>query len=373
MQTLTDNPTTREILQNSLNKRIEDGIASSQDALTLLEEESRLIEDHDVTFGAGISFYPHIADPKIKFDFKNGRDATYEPTKYSLSQLSQRLDLPTAYMKDLAFSPLYWKRELATKILNDHIVKGANDEHSLMRSVGTQARAFLSTSYLRLDPKMIYEGFLKGMEEHGAEIYRISIAPDSLKIYIEALHKDILELKTTAGLIHVALGCTLSHSDYGAGSLEVRTFILQPVCLNGLVTENTYRRIHRGADYNKNRMFSRVTMELDTIAQAHKMKDMLAYSFNTDNVLNHLNKIKDAVETPISYDTEIKKLEKVSITKTESQELKQILIDNKIEDGIGQTNGTNLWKLAQGLSAVARDKAVLRRKELETIAGSLIN
>jgi hypothetical protein len=84
-----------------------------------------------------------------------------------------------------------------------------------------------------------------------------------------------------------------------------------------------------------------------------------------------LIKVKRAVETEVIYEDEIKKLDK-KITKDEAKELNGILVANKIEDGIGNIEGFNLWKLAQGLGAVAREKSVSRKKELEEIAGSLI-
>jgi hypothetical protein len=108
------------------------------------------------------------------------------------------------------------------------------------------------------------------------------------------------------------------------------------------------------------------------MAQSSKMQDLLMSSFDRTNILDKLTKIKKAVDTPVRYEDEVIKLEKKGLLKEESKQLNEVLVANRVEDGIGQIEGVNLWKLAQGLGAVARDKGISRKRELEELAGSLI-
>jgi hypothetical protein len=367
MTTLTENTTLKEVLQNKINHKINEGLEKSLPTLDKIQNESSLLRDYLV--------------PTRKMKFASGNntvkmflgesDNGLNLNKHSISQLTERFKLPVSYVKDLATSGIDWRTNLATKILNEHATNTSNKK-LLVRNVGDEIKGILSDSYMRIDSMQLYSDFFYGLKKVGAELYRADISEDGLKVYFEALYREIIELETEKGTIHIAIGVRLSNSDYGSGALDLRSYLLQPVCLNGLVTENTFRRIHSGKTISDNIEYSKKTILLDTMAQSSKMQDLLMSSFDRTNILDKLTKIKKAVDTPVRYEDEVIKLEKKGLLKEESKQLNEVLVANRVEDGIGQIEGVNLWKLAQGLGAVARDKGISRKRELEELAGSLI-
>ena len=70
-------------------------------------------------------------------------------------------------------------------------------------------------------------------------------------------------------------------------------------------------------------------------------------------------------------DKEFRLLPKLGVNKGEIEEAKIVVMNNNPDDGVQGSN--TLWKLAQSVSAVARNKGELRQRELEEISGQLLS
>ena len=82
------------------------------------------------------------------------------------------------------------------------------------------------------------------------------------------------------GIVEMAFGARLSTSDYGDGALELRAFLMQGVCLNGMCRNSVMRQVHLGARLPENMGISQHTYELDTKTQASAIRDLTKSIFS---------------------------------------------------------------------------------------------
>ena len=82
--------------------------------------------------------------------------------------------------------------------------------------------------------------------------------------------------------------------------------------------------------------------------------------------------IQGASEIDVDFDKELKSLvQRGALLKNEGREVEKLLMNNNPDDGI--TGGATLWKLAQGITAFAREQEPERSSELHEISGQLMN
>ena len=108
----------------------------------------------------------------------------------------------------------------------------------------------------------------------------------------------------------MAYGLRIKNSDFGDGSLEIRAFMMQAVCLNGLVTERTMREIHLGSRLPDNLEVSRKTYELDTATQASLAYDTAKSLLSPASIDAKAKEIQAASAKEIDIEKEIVQLAK---------------------------------------------------------------
>ena len=65
------------------------------------------------------------------------------------------------------------------------------------------------------------------------------------KVWAETILPTPLTIPTTKnGHVVIFMGARFSTSDYGDGALDMRAFLLNGVCLNGMVRESVWKQIH---------------------------------------------------------------------------------------------------------------------------------
>jgi hypothetical protein len=89
-----------------------------------------------------------------------------------------------------------------------------------------------------------------------------------------------------------------------------------------------------------------------------------------DNTTAMIERIKGASATQVDLIKEVERLPKLGLTIGESESVGKVLMENNPDNGL--EGGATLWKLVNGLTAVARDAKPERRRELELIAGSML-
>jgi hypothetical protein len=185
------------------------------------------------------------------------------------------------------------------------------------------------------------------------------------------INPEIVEFDTPQnGRNYAVFGARIRNSDFGDGALDVRTFMLNVKCLNGLVGETMLRELHLGGRIPENIQISDDTMKKETAAKAGLVRDIMASVYHPDNVRKMIGKIENASARIIDIPAEIERLPKLGLTVGESQSVGKLLMENDPANGLD--GSPTLWKLVNGMTAVARDARPERKRELEEIAGSML-
>jgi hypothetical protein len=365
MEISTSKRTLENVLQNKVHSIILNDLEASQPALDLIQKETTLLQDHILP----INLVRFLINDSKRLQIELNNSGYFLSTNASV-QLSERMGLPSAWVNSMIQSNIEWKTGAIAGLFNEY-VKNFTNENILVRTVGDEARAVLSGRYHRIDSQRIYIDYIEGLRNVGAQLFNAAISEDGLKVYFDGVYEELLEVQTTKGLIYLTVGTRLSHSDYGPGDLSLRTYLLQPLSTNGIVMENFVKKVQLGTVNSNHDKFSQKNLLSDTLAYSYKIQEILKNIFSKKTIAEILSKVRKAVETEINYAEKIRTLEK-RITKEEAKELSEVLAADKIDDGLGNIDGQNIWKLAQGLGAVARCKAVSQKIKLEEVAGSLI-
>lgn len=289
--------------------------------------------------------------------------------EHAIGQAGEKLGIPTGYIKKLSRGT-QWERDLASDILNEHS-KYTDRKKVLVRAVGNEVRGILSDHYRRLDTSTIYSTFFNECNKYGASA--ISAHIDATRTYCETIYPEVVSIPTQKnGVVHMVFGLRISNSDFGDGALQLQSYNMQVVCLNGMTRDNMLRQIHLGRQLPDNLSLSENTYRLDTETQASLISDIVNNSFNPKNIERQAKIIQLASENEVNLSNEIKKLKGTGLFKSEIEDIESVLISNKKSDGV-QGDGT-LWKLSQAMTAVARNNENKRRqREIEEISGKLFD
>ena len=285
----------------------------------------------------------------------------------AVRQVASRLGIPGAYILALLQGE-DWQKKLGYQIMNTH--NGWTDRNRvLVRAVGSEVRAFLSDQYRRLDSEMIFGTHIDAIYEKGGKLSDGYMS--DTRVLIESIYPRPIEIITEKnGTILIAFGTRLISSDYGHGALELRSFILQGVCLNGMVRESILREIHLGARLPDNLGLSQETYKLDSMTMASAVKDWTQNLYSSEVIKERMLEIKAATEITVDVNqmlTSLKGLNK--LMKGECDEIGKILMKNDPNDGV--QGESTLWKLTQGITAYANTVDEERRIDLQEIAGEL--
>ncbi|MDA7514203.1 hypothetical protein N8508_00280 [bacterium] len=356
--------TMKSVLQERVTKRIEKGQAIAVKTLDQIQKESAGLNDFMGYLGknGNVGFHSN-GTLKVVLD-KN----KFSINPHAVAQTGGRMGVPTKYIKDLALGQEKWERDLAANILNEHM--GHTDRHKvLIRTVDDEVRGVMSDRYKRMNTLEIYGQFLDATNKQGAVVVDAHLTP--IKSYVETIIPKLVPVVTeNNGTIYVVFGARIQNSDFGAGSLEVRNFMIQAVCLNGMVTNSPLKRKHVGSRISDDITFSERTVQLETKAQASIVNDLVTDLLSTSGIKKQISNIQDSSAKKMDMQKELLKLPKMGIQKGEVDLIGKVLMDNNESDGVAGTGSA--WKLSQAITAVARDSDATRRRDLEEIGGSFI-
>ena len=358
MKTLSD------VVTERLRSKIENGsqvathaiekILSDQeraaDYLTIIGQEKRFKSNGIVSYNL----------PEAETDF------SIHP--HALRQFGEKLSVPVPYLRELA-SGDERQKALAATILNEHS-GWAERNRVLMRSVGSEIRGVLSDQYKRLNSQEIITAFLSEVYDMGATMTDGHFT--GTRYYIETLHPFPIIFPTPKnGDVAMAFGARLSSSDYGDGALDLRFFMLQGVCLNGMVRESVMRQMHLGSKLPDNLLLSQRTYQLDTETTVSALKDLTRQLFAPETIKRNMMAIQDASGVEVDITKELALLAKGGrLLKNEAEAVGKIVMQANPDDGV-QGEAT-LWKLTQAISAHAREIDPSRSRDLQELAGFLM-
>lgn len=361
-----------EVVINKVQKMIDGKAVGVQATMQRLINEGKIAQDYIAPLGVELKRNDHT--PVITFNGDEGLKMNMPDGQFSLhanaiGQLADRMGIPQRYLRTLA-GGAEWQIALAATMLNEHS-GWTQRSRVLVRTVGTQVRGVLSDSYRRLNSVEILTAFVQEAAQQGAVISDAYM--NDTKVWAETILPQPLVIPTAKnGDVIIFAGARFSTSDYGDGAVDMRSFLLNGACLNGMVRESVMKQVHLGSKLPDNLRLSQETYELDTKTTVSAVRDLTSGLFSRDTLMQKAYEIQGASEMEVDLDRELNNLTKNGhLLKQEGQEVQKILMRNDPEDGV--QGAATLWKLTQAITAHARELTPERSRELHEISGSLMN
>lgn len=361
-----------EVVMNKVQRMIDGKAVGVQATMQRLIDEGKIAQDYIAPLGVELKRNDH--SPVITFNGEGGLKMNMPDGQFSLhanaiGQLADRMGIPQRYLRTLA-GGAEWQIALAATMLNEHS-GWTQRSRVLVRTVGTQMRGVLSDSYRRLNSVEILTAFVQEAAQQGAVISDAYM--NDTKVWAETILPQPLVIPTAKnGDVIIFAGARFSTSDYGDGAVDMRSFLLNGACLNGMVRESVMKQVHLGSKLPDNLRLSQQTYELDTKTTVSAVRDLTSGLFSRDTLMQKAYEIQGASEMEVDLDRELNNLTKNGhLLKQEGQEVQKILMRNDPEDGV--QGAATLWKLTQAITAHARELTPERSRELHEISGSLMN
>ncbi len=357
-------------MQDKLTRYLDNKRSKNESQIEAIENDSRLIYDYLVPTDK-MEFTNMLDDNyNVTLDFEYGSEIkhiTFHDN--AITQIASKMDIPTKYLRELHNSDKSWKKFLVREILEFHTCN-AKQQRLLIRTVGHQARGVLSDSYKRMNSIILYSTFLAAAQTSGAVIADAHY--NGLTGFVEVIRPDVIVIPTEKnGIQYICFGVQFRNSDFGTSSLEMRAFNFVIRCLNGWVTQSVMRNVHLGARLPENLELSQRTYDLDTQTKASLVKDTIGQLMDPERLLNYSIKVQEASKIDIDLPSEVKALPQIGVHDSEVKVLEQLFMENNPDNNLEGAN--TLFKLTQGLSAVARESSNTRKRELDEITGKLFD
>lgn len=372
MQTTAHQTALNEVVTNKVQRMIDSKAVGVQATMERLINEGKIAQDYIAPLGVNLKAQERT--PVITFSANgdlnlNMPDGTFTLHPNAVSQVAERMGIPTKYLRTLATGD-EWERQLAAHVLNEHS-GWTQRSRVLVRSVGSEVRAILSDSYRRLNSVEIITAFVEEASRQGAVIADAYMS--DTKVWAETILPTPFTVPTVKnGEVIIFAGARFSTSDYGDGAVDMRTFLLNGACTNGMVRESVMKQVHLGSKLPDNLALSEETYALDTRTTVSAVRDLTAGLYSRDTIMAKAIEIQGASEIDVDFDHELKKLvSNGSLLKSEKAEVEKVLMRNDPNDGV--QGGATLWKLTQAITAHARDLEPQRARELHEISGALLN
>lgn len=360
-----------QVVINKVQRMIDGKAVGVQATMSRLIEEGKIAQDYIAPIGVNLKAQEH--EPVITFSGENRLMMNMPDGQFSLhdnaiAQLADRMGIPQRYLRSLA-SGEPWAVMLAAHVLNQHS-DWTQRSRVLVRTVGHQVRGVLSDSYRRLNSVEILTAFVQEASAQGAVISDAYM--NDTKVWAETILPTPITVPTkNNGEVIIFAGARFSTSDYGNGSVDMRAFMLNGACLNGMVRESVMKQVHLGSKLPDNLALSQQTYELDTKTTVSAVQDLTRGLFSADTIKRKAYEIQGASEMEVDFDHELKRLTSNGwLLKQEGKEVEKILMRNNPDDGV--QGGATLWKLTQAITAHARELSPERSRELHEISGELL-
>lgn len=361
-----------EVVMNKVQRMIDGKAVGVRETMERLVNEGKIAQDYIAPIGVNLKINDHSpvitfsANGSLRMDMPDGQFTLHDN---AIGQLADRMGIPQRYLRGLA-SGEPWAKQLAATLLNEHS-GWTQRSRVLVRTVGKQVRGVLSDSYRRLNSVEILTAFVQEAADQGAVISDAYM--NDTKIWAETILPTPITVPTAKnGDVVIFAGARFSTSDYGDGAVDMRAFLLNGACLNGMVRESVMKQVHLGSKLPDNLQLSQQTYELDTKTTVSAVRDLTKGLFSKDNLMKKAIEIQGASEMEVDFEHELKRLTRDGgLLKQEGKEVEKILMRNDPEDGV--QGGATLWKLTQAITAHARELSPERSRELHELSGQLLN
>lgn len=282
----------------------------------------------------------------------------FVPNDHFHSQLASSLGIPKRYYDRM--------RRDAPHLLNSNVNNWFNQEPGshMLRTLHGTARAFLSDRYRRLDNVDLIE-----------HIFPIFAQIPDLRFHQAAMTDERLYLRVVSPRLEgevkkgdvVQCGIEISNSEVGSGALQIKSFLLQLVCLNGYTMETALRKTHLGKRIDDTTIFRDETVEADDKAFFLQVRDVVENALSEARFEQLIAQLREAASSEPLRDV-VKATtvlaQRHSLTEDETSSILNHLI----------TGGDlSLWGLTSAITDAADEaEEFSRQAELEALGGALI-
>jgi hypothetical protein len=197
----------------------------------------------------------------------------YPLTEWAHGQLADKLGIPRRYYERMRSSGKSW---LLAENVNAWL---GEKERRLIRMLDGRIRAILSDRYRIMDNyEIVFLALDEFKKKETVEIYRIDLTETML--YLKAIDRTLTDSVREGDII--CGGLIIRNSEVGASALRVEPFILRRVCGNGLILEQSLKRVHLGRQIMEigEMDWSDETRELEDRAIWAKVRDVIRATFD---------------------------------------------------------------------------------------------
>jgi hypothetical protein len=275
-------------------------------------------------------------------------------------QIGARTQIPAKYYDRM--------RAEAPDLLATNVNRWFRDkpETRMIRTLGGDARAFLSNRYQRIEHEQIAEAALPVLYDlPGVQITSCEVTDRRLYIHFVV---PAIQGEVKVGDV-VQAGGIIQNSEVGLGSVSVAGLIWRLWCLNGAKTSDAFRRNHVGRQIDEGALeWSDDTKRADDATVLLKVRDMVRAVVDETRFRATLNQLQGLTEAKVTGDP-AKAIEvlaqTVNATESERGGMLRRLIEGK---------DLSAWGMMNAVTGLAHDAASYDRAvELESAGGNLIN
>lgn len=312
-----------------------------------LMEKSRCIKENwrnDIVINEEKTNFSLDKDLRFHYLTDYGRTKEADITQFAFSQLCSRMGVPANYIKKCFATG---KEELALQ--NFRAWADEAKGNLMVRENDGVVRAVLSDSYSPFDSYQVLRALKYTVDMKRWIPTQVYLSEDRLVVRFV----DFTPLPINDGS-PLYIGFTVSSSDVGRGSLNIKMMVYRSVCTNGLLISDMggtlYRQHHIGAAMTESKLqeFNRVFSELDFTAKAI-----------IDNIGNcRKSRLADYEMTML-----VEKAKRDMKLSEKSVE--------KLQNLVATTYEPTRWGVINGLTELAQDFTLETRLAIENYAGEL--
>jgi hypothetical protein len=343
----------------------------SQTEAVINQVQSTVIDDH-VIKGSALGFGVEdvldaeiIGDrperPTVQLITPDG--ATFNLHENAINQIADKANVPMKFANEL-LSRGRWGAELLAENFGK-IYGHGNGTRYLVRSVRDNVRGFMSDKYRRLDVRPLLDAFIGECQTIGAVPIQ-GFATDT-RVGIRAILPVVFEPVPGECMV---FGVNWQNSDFGKGANSLSLFLMRLWCLNGATMDELLRQVHLGKKLDDNLEFSQRTIELDTLANISKLRDVVRFAFHESNVRGTL----EAIKTANGHEIDAKDAMAILKPRLTSGEIDAAIQAYNSPDIVTLPSGNTRYRLSNAISWISQAQGATtdRRLELDRFAGELI-
>lgn len=304
-------------------------------------------------------------DPDCAISVDGAEDITpaggFTVNEHAHAQIASNLQIPKKYYDRM--------RSSFPELLQHNVRHWLTNEPKdrMIRCLDGRVRAFLSSSYRRLDDYDLLTSLLPVFDSIDGLTFQVASLTDT-RLHLRALLPG-LEREVAVGDA-VQAGIEIKNSEVGAGALTVSPFVWRLVCKNGMVMPTVTRRYHVGrrVDIEDENvlLYRQETIDADDTAYFMKVADVVRATLTEQRFEAIVNQLRASAGVPL-LDTPVKA--------TQLLAQKHGLNENEEHDVLAHlAAGGDLtqWGLANAVTATAKGaESWDRLAELEQLGGEI--